>query len=1024
MTLPSIFDLCKPRDDVVRGTIADSDYAANLANVLTGRASRDYTDAPTFFTNSYPTEGLKELLVNVCGRLSGRGESVSAVFRLDTSFGGGKTHGLIALVHAAGGMKGVSNIAEFLDPTLVPNSRVRVAAFDGENADPANGRPMGEGIRAHTPWGEIAYQLAGKAGYEVVRRSDEQRIAPGADTLKELFGSDPVLVVLDELGEYLRRVQNMGGRDQLTAFLKALLTAIESTPQAAIVYTLAVRSDGKGVDAFADENEFLATAMSELESVSGRKATNLNPTRDDETAKVIRRRLFSSIDDSRAADVINAYRDLWTNHRDILSEEARRSTTSAEFQQTYPFHPDVLDTLTGKTATLGGFQRVRGMLRILAKTVATVWANRPPDASAIHLHHIDLGSDVIRREFTTRLQQGAFVPAILNDIAGPPEKPALAQELDAKHFKGLLPYGTYVARTIFVHTLAFNNDLKGLSADHLRYSILSPAADLSFIDDAKTKFRAESAYLDDRPTAPLRFNAEANLTQVIGREEKNIDPGEARAQLVDRVKAIFGGQSFDLVPFPGGPWDVPDDVSDGKPRLVLLSHDALEIGADLREVPDFVARMFERKGADGSGLRSLRNNLVFVVADETKVSEMKRSIVRRLALQELKRPERVKELAEHQQAKVFELEKKSETEAAIAIQQCYRHILYPSRNALGGTGSAQLAHSVIDIQNASERPGSGQLQIVRQMQSQNKLRDASDSPDSPSYIRDRTPLKKGQMTTRDLRDEFRRDPSLSILLSDDVFRKAIRKGIEEGVYVYKRGDLLAGPSDPMPSINIDEETTIFTMDFAKTKGLWPRAAPASPAQLAAAISGASIASEPLPPLGDLREGVEERLAGGFGESVRSGPGGSTIVNAKVFTAEGVLKEALRKVVEQAKTAKVDKVDRIVIRLFEYGDAFKLVPIANTIAGAKRSVRLAGSFITSQDSEMQFEFTGTAQDASTMKDYLEPQFRAAKETELQTSISFEFEGGLALDGDGADKFIEKLTRFASAAAYVEATAEVK
>ena len=204
--------------------------------------------------------------------------------------------------------------------------------------------------------------------------------------------------------------------------------------------------------------------------------------------------------------------------------------------------------------------------------------------------------------------------------------------------------------------------------------------------------------------------------------------------------------------------------------------------------------MFERKGADGNGLRSLRNNLVFVVADETKVNEMKRAIVRRLALQELKRPERVKELADHQQAKVFELEKKSETEAAIAIQQCYRHVLYPSRNALGGAGSVQLAHSVIDIQNASERPGSGQLQVVRQLQSQNKLRDASDQPDSPSYIRDRTPLKKGQMTTRDLRDEFRRDPSLSILLSDDVFRKAIRKGIEEGVYIYKRGELLAGPA--------------------------------------------------------------------------------------------------------------------------------------------------------------------------------------------------------------------------------------
>lgn len=1021
MALHSVFDLCQPRSDVVSGGLSESDYAASLASVLSGHASKDYSDAGTFFTNTFPTEGLKELLANVCGRLSGKGASTSAVFRLDTSFGGGKTHGLIALVHAASGMKGVSDISEFLSPNLLPSGRVRIAAFDGENCDPANGRPMGDGVRAFTPWGEIAYQLAGKAGYEIVRKSDEQPMAPGAQTIAELFGGEPVLIVLDELGEYLRRVKSMGGRDQLTGFLKSLTRAVEDSPGAALVYTLAVRQDGKGVDAFAEENEFIASMMAELESVSGRKATNLNPTRDDETAKVLRRRLFAKIDDARSGEVISAYRDLWNAHRDLLPEQARRATTAAEFAQTYPFHPDLLDTLTGKTATIGGFQRVRGMLRILAKTIASVWDKRPPDASSIHLHHIDLGVEAIRREFTTRLQQGAYTPAIINDIAGSPEKPALAQEIDAKYFKGLLPYGSYVARTVFVHTLAFNNDLKGVAPDHLRYSILSPAADLSFIDDARTKFRAESAYLDDRPSAPLRFNAEANLTQVIGREEKNVDPAEARSQLADRIKAIFGGQSLDLVPFPGGPWDVPDDVSDGKPRLVLLSHDALEIGADLREIPEIVAKMFERKGADGNGLRSLRNNLMFVVADETKVSETKRAILRRLALQELKRPERLKELADHQQAKVLELEKKSETEAAIAIQQCYRHIIYPSRNALGGAGSVQLAHSVIDIQNASERPGSGQLQVLRQLQSQNKVRDASDPPDSPSYIRDRTPLKKGQMTTRDLRDEFRRDPSLSILLSDDVFRKAVRKGIEEGVYIYKRGDLLAGQGDPMPSINIDEETTIFTLDFAKTKGIWPRSAPTPAAQPASNVSGPSITSGPLPTLGGSSATVTSGNRGGMSEDVAT----TTIVaSQKVFTAEGVLKEALRKVIEQVKSAKLSRIDRFAIRLFEYGDAFKLIPIANSIAGTKRSVTLEGGYTTNQDSEMMFEFKGEAQDAATIKDYLEPQFRAAKVTDLKTTILFDFDGGLALDGDAADKFVEKLTRFASAAAYVEATAEVK
>src|ERR1039458_339253 len=85
--------------------------------------------------------------------------------------------------HAASGMKGVPNVAEFLDLKFVPSVKIRIAAFDGENADPANGRSMGEGILAHTPWGEIAYGLAGKTGYERLRKSDEQMVAPGAETI-------------------------------------------------------------------------------------------------------------------------------------------------------------------------------------------------------------------------------------------------------------------------------------------------------------------------------------------------------------------------------------------------------------------------------------------------------------------------------------------------------------------------------------------------------------------------------------------------------------------------------------------------------------------------------------------------------------------------------------------------------------------------------------------------------------------------------------------------------------------------
>lgn len=146
MSLPTVFETCTPRQDVLDGSISGNDFAANLSRVLRGDATPDYKDPKQFFANTYPTAGLKELLTNVCRRLCGRGgEAVSAVFRLDTSFGGGKTHGLIALVHAARGMSGVANVGEFVDPAIVPTRHVRIAAFDGENADAANGRPMGDG---------------------------------------------------------------------------------------------------------------------------------------------------------------------------------------------------------------------------------------------------------------------------------------------------------------------------------------------------------------------------------------------------------------------------------------------------------------------------------------------------------------------------------------------------------------------------------------------------------------------------------------------------------------------------------------------------------------------------------------------------------------------------------------------------------------------------------------------------------------------------------------------------------------
>ena len=1003
MTVPTVFETCRPRADVLAGAVSDAEFAADLASVVGGGGPEEYRDPMRFFRNTHPTRGLKTLLGNVCRRLSGAGGEAAAIFRLDTSYGGGKTHALIALAHAARGMTGVSHVEEFLDPALLPRGPVRLAVFDGENADPANGRKMGDGVLARTPWGEIGFALAGPAGYERLRRSDETAVAPGADTLRELFGGEPTLILLDELSVWLRKANRLGSAgNQLTAFLTSLFKAVEGAERAALVYTLAIGKGGGARDAYSEENQFIAARMAEAESVSARKATLLNPTEDDETALVLRRRLFESVDKEAAEAAVAAYRSLWSAAGERISPEATRAETADEFRRCYPLHPEVLRTLTSKTATLETFQRVRGMLRLLGRTIARLWELQPTDATAIHLHHVDLGHEPIRQEVLTRLQQQAYAPAIGGDIAGTPEKRALAELLDREHHRGLPPYTAYVARTAFLHTLAFNDPLKGVSPEGLRYSMLGPACDISFIEAARKRLLAESAYLDDRPGAPMRFLAEANLTQILRREEQQVDSGDARAELNDAIREIFSGKTFEAICFPGGPFDVADDVGDGRPKLVVLGYDAATVDAG-ETVPELAQRIYERKGAEGAALRQLRNNLVFVVADENRRRATRRKAARRLALQALTRADRLGDLAEHQRDKVREWEKKSLHELATAIQQCYRHLLYPSRNRVEG-GRVDLAHAAVDIPAASHRPGVGQLQVERALRDLNKLRGVEDDPDSPAYVRSRTPLRKGQITTAALRGEFRRDPGLPILIGDSVFIRGVRLGVERGEYVYQRAGLLYGKGDPPAEISVDEQSFVYTSDYAKNQGIWPRPQPDEP--------DASDEPQPDPPPGpaDSADQVGDHESGWYEEPP------STEV-----AAEGVLREALTRLWEAARGRRMDSIGKLTIRLFEATDGFRLLGSVGAVREAEKVVKINSAYETRDGGSFRLEFEGPVPDAQPVREFFEPQLRDARHREFQIEFELIFAERLPLTGGAPEALTERLCRYAGGAAWVAATA---
>ena len=603
----------------------------------------------------------------------------------------------------------------------------------------------------------------------------------------------------------------------------------------------------------------------------------------------------------------------------------------------------------------------------------------------------------------TRLGQSAYVPAINNDIAaGAVEKKALAQEIDATHHVDLPPYTAYVACTIFMHTLAFNEPLQGISSERLRYSILGPATDISFIDEACKKFIDGSAYLDDRPGTPMRFLAEANLHQIIRQEEDHIDAGEVRAHLNDRIRQIMDGKTLEIVLFPGGPFDVPDEVGNDRPRLVVLAYDAVAIGGTVDDVPELINRIYTRKGSEGLTLRMLRNNLVFVIADEACKDEMRRKTCRRLALRELTKPERLIVLAEYQQRQIREIEAKSEQALAIAIQQCFRHVFYPSRNRIG-VSDVDLVHTAIDIHSASDQPGAGQRHIIRALRDLKKLRLPEDEPDSPAYVRDRTPLKKGQITTFELRNEFRRDPALPILIGDDIFIRGVRRGIEKGEYVYRRADLLFGPGDPSAEIVIDEQSVIFTMAYAKNARIWPRET----------LDTDDTRSDKPDERGRI-QGLENVPS----ETAPSG----TLTDS--FVAEGVLKEALIELWEKVRDKHVKTIAVLTVRMFEHDGGFRLLDAVGAVPGAEKSVTFCSSYETSDGGSCELEFKGPIPDAQPVKEFLGPQFRAAASGDLQADFTLTFTKGFSMQGDATEELTERLTRYTSGVAYVSATAEVK
>lgn len=269
--LPSIFETCIPREEILAGELSVDLFAAKLRLVVEGKAPNIYQDPKSFFANTFATDGIKTLIREVFSRLTGK-SSGSPVIRLETSFGGGKTHDEIALWHICKQARDIEGLERFADLNLIPDRPVQVAAVDGRDLDPENGiYHQDSGITTKTLWGEIAYQVGGVEGYRLLQGSDRSGISPGTDVLDRLlngqatpstfrrFGNapdpkgNPTVIILDEIARYLRaaKAKQIGRSDlakQVVAFLFSLMDLAGACNNLVFVYSLA-----SAIDTFAEE---------------------------------------------------------------------------------------------------------------------------------------------------------------------------------------------------------------------------------------------------------------------------------------------------------------------------------------------------------------------------------------------------------------------------------------------------------------------------------------------------------------------------------------------------------------------------------------------------------------------------------------------------------------------------------------------------------------------------------------------------------------------------------------------------
>jgi hypothetical protein len=374
-------EVVEPHQDVATGEFQQAEFAADLAKVHSGSAPAEYRDPQQFFSRTYLTDGLSTLLVGAAKRLSGTGGD--PVVELQTNFGGGKTHSMLALYHMAGPtpVQDLSGLDQLLDGNgLTVPASVNRAVLVGTSRGPQDVLNTDDGRKIRTTWGELAWQLGGTEAFDMIAENDASGIAPGSQLLEEIFNKfAPCLILIDEWVAYLRQIYRVeglpsGSFDANLSFVQSLTEAVKASRQTLLVASLPASQIEVG-------GEGGQEALARLKQTFSRVESSWRPASQEESYEIVRRRLFKEIPgdkfhhrDNTLKQFVKLYRE---NSEDFpqgcADEDYRR-----KLEKAYPIHPELFDQLYTSWGSLEKFQRTRGVLRLMAQVIHELWMSGDP----------------------------------------------------------------------------------------------------------------------------------------------------------------------------------------------------------------------------------------------------------------------------------------------------------------------------------------------------------------------------------------------------------------------------------------------------------------------------------------------------------------------------------------------------------------------------------------------------------------------------------------------------------------------